>query len=281
MRDILIQEIFNSTNSDNPFGYLEDKFINIPRQDLIDNIIQFGVLPEAFDHDSSEEKNWAKLSDIILASALNKMNCSADVLRTRGDSADVFGKSKSFSFVADAKTFRLSRTAKNQKDFKVKALSDWKKTNSFAFLVAPLSQYLTTNSQIYGQAIEHNITFLSYSHLKLFLDYGVDVEQLLPLFESPKNMQKSNDAKKYWQTIHAISCDITGVSYSDWEKYKQLEIDINRELGNEGVKYWETKIQEVKNLSREEAVIRVLKSEKLESKIVTIKKVINQKEILI
>jgi hypothetical protein len=37
----------------------------------------------------------------------------------RADSADVEGATKDYTIVGDAKAFRLSRTAKNQKDFKV------------------------------------------------------------------------------------------------------------------------------------------------------------------
>ena len=41
------------------------------------------------------------------------------VLKERGDTADIECVTDEYSFVADAKAFRLNRTAKNQKDFEV------------------------------------------------------------------------------------------------------------------------------------------------------------------
>ena len=67
------------------------------------------------------------------------------------------------------KAFRLSRTAKNQKDFKVEALSKWRKDKDFACFICPLYQYPKNTSQIYRQAIERNVTLLSYIHLVYML----------------------------------------------------------------------------------------------------------------
>jgi hypothetical protein len=133
-------------------------------------IIECGILPEMFQHDSSEEKLWAKYSDIVLAKCFTYLGINSIVLRTRGNSADVFGKAPTYTIVGDAKTFRLSRTAKNQKDFKVKALDDWRREDTYAVLVSPLLQYPTNKSQIYNQAIERNVTLISYTHMKLLLD---------------------------------------------------------------------------------------------------------------
>lgn len=166
MRKALIDLIFKIAKERDAFDRLESHLAKISRKQLSENIIECGILPEMFPHDSSEEKLWAKYSDIILSRALSFLNVPAEVLRTRGDSADVFGKTKIYSIVGDAKTFRLSRTAKNQKDFKVKALDDWRKGNNYAILVSPLTQYPNRKSQIYRQAIERNITLLSYTQRK-------------------------------------------------------------------------------------------------------------------
>jgi hypothetical protein len=42
------------------------------------------------------------------------------------------------SAIADAKAFRLSRTAKNQKDFKIQAMDSWKRGKPFAMVVCPI-----------------------------------------------------------------------------------------------------------------------------------------------
>jgi hypothetical protein len=81
------------------------------------------------------------------------------VNKERSNCADVVGKSviHGYSFVGDAKAFRLSRTAKNQKDFKVKSMSDWRGDHDYSILVCPYFQYPKNNSQIYGQALDGNI----------------------------------------------------------------------------------------------------------------------------
>jgi len=141
MRNRFIQLIFNISKEKEAFDSLENEVLKLSKKEISQSIIECGILPEIFTHDSSEEKLWAKFTDILLAMSLSFLNIPSEVLRTRGDSANVFGKTKYYSIVGDAKTFRLSRTAKNQKDFKIKALDDWRKGNNYALLVAPLIQY--------------------------------------------------------------------------------------------------------------------------------------------
>ncbi len=104
---------------------------------------EIGVIPEKVPHDSTEEKLFAKTSDIVLCECFRRLGLHSFVLQERADSADVFGDSPTYgySFAADAKTFRLSRTAKNQKDFKVLALSQWRGNADFAILVCPYFQF--------------------------------------------------------------------------------------------------------------------------------------------
>ncbi|WP_164177134.1 HindIII family type II restriction endonuclease, partial [Streptococcus pneumoniae] len=70
------------------------------------------------------------------AKAFQLLNLNSKPLEQRGNAGDVIALSKEFNYglVADAKSFRLSRTAKNQKDFKVKALSEWREDKDYAVL---------------------------------------------------------------------------------------------------------------------------------------------------
>ncbi len=124
-REQIIDFIFQIALEQNAFEVLERKLLNWTRDDIISSLIECGVMPEMFTHDSSEEKLWAKYSDILLSLSLNNLGITSEVIRIRGDAAEVLGKNSKYSIVGDAKTFRLSRTAKNQKDFKIKALDDW------------------------------------------------------------------------------------------------------------------------------------------------------------
>ena len=137
MREQTIELIFRVAKDRDAFDVLENYLSNISQRKLGENIIECGILPEMFAHDSSEEKLWAKFSDIVLAHSLNFLGVETTVLGARGNSADVFGKTRNYSIVGDAKNFRLSRTTKNQKDFKVSALDTWRKENNYAVLVAP------------------------------------------------------------------------------------------------------------------------------------------------
>ena len=67
-----------------------------------------------------KEKLFSKASDAVLSRAFREIGLKSTVLKERGDSADVLAESlfHGYTLVADAKAFRMSRTAKNQKDFK-------------------------------------------------------------------------------------------------------------------------------------------------------------------
>ncbi len=242
-------------------------------------------MPEVFNHDSSEEKLWAKCSDILLAKSLNFLGISAEVLRARGNSADVFGKADDYTIIGDAKTFRLSRTAKNQKDFKIKALDDWRKDNTYAILAGPLYQYPSNRSQIYFQSIQKNVTLFSYVHLKFLLDF-CDNQNLKKIWETGKRLKngiKKNDHQNsqiYWREIDKTVCFAVNKNIDDIKKYKEEEIKTTKQIGKEGIKYWEGIIKNYNKLSQKEAIEKLIKSEKIEAKIETIRRAINKNFIL-
>ncbi len=266
----LIQEISGQRNA---FDLLEKAISGISKDMLSDSLLECGIIPECFDHDSSEEKLWAKYCDILLAHTWTHLAISAEVLRTRGDSADVFGKTNNYTIVGDAKAFRLSRTAKNQKDFKIRALDDWRKDNTYASLVSPFYQYPQSTSQIYQQAIDRNVTLLSYMHLRFLLVHFAG-QNLTPLWNVTKNLPKTKEAKPYWQAIEGIICQILNQNGDALKDYKLQVLAKTRELGEEGIAFWENKIANYRNLSQAEAITKLIKAEKIEAKIETIRRAI-------
>ncbi len=58
----------------------------------------------------------------------------------------------------------------------------------------------------------------------------------------------------------------------DLQFYKNLEIQKTQEIGQEGIGFWQAKIEKYKALSQKEAVEKLIKSEKIEAKIKTIQK---------
>lgn len=132
---------------------------------LIDHLRLCGNIPESYEHDSSEEKLYSKYTDTLLSLSYKAIGLRSLVLKERADAADVEAFAKSYSFVGDAKVFRLSRTAKNAKDFKIQAMDGWKRGKPYAMVVCPIYQLPNKSSQIYQQATTRNICIFTYSLL--------------------------------------------------------------------------------------------------------------------
>lgn len=265
---------------DNAFDALEKEVGSVTKKALSLELLYCGMIPEQYSHDSSEEKLWAKYCDILLSLTFNFLGIRSQVIRARGNSADVFGGTADYSIVADAKAFRLSRSAKNQKDFKIAALDDWRRENTYACLVAPLYQYPNRSSQIYAQAEERNVTLLSYIHLKFLLDH-FSGQPLDTLWNTAQNLPPSKNARRYWEAIDDAVVLIAETSYQRLRDYKQLEIEAAQQVGQEGILYWQSVMQSYHQLSKDEAIQRLIQAEKIEQKIEVIRKSVDKVSRLI
>jgi len=253
---------------------LEKELTGLTLEEVKESLLECGVIPESFGHDSSEEKLYSKYTDILLVKAFNFLGINAKIVKQRADSADVEGATKEYSIVGDAKAFRLSRTAKNQKDFKVEALSKWRKDKDFACLICPLYQYPKNTSQIYRQAIDRNVTLLSYIHLIYMLSQkNADKVSYKSLWIAGKKLKGAKDAASYWKAIDRAVARIFQKPEEDLTKAKLLEFKSLEKSAKEEMDYLQKKIQSIKKLSHQEAITRLIKSEKLDSKIVQIKKI--------
>ncbi len=187
---------------------LEAEINNFGVPALIDHLRLCGNIPESYGHDTSEEKLYSKYTDCLLALSYKTLGLNSLVLKERADAADVEGFAKNYSFVADAKAFRLSRTAKNQKDFKVQAMDGWKRGKNYAMVVCPIYQLPNTSSQIYQQATTRNVCIFTYSHLSLLLSFSETVgktkaQQLLEkVFNTVPILNPSKNAIDYWLAIN-------------------------------------------------------------------------------
>ncbi len=175
---------------------------------LLNHLRLCGNIPESYSHDSSEEKQYSKYTDILLVFAYKALGLKSLIITERADVADVEGYGEKFSFVADAKAFRLSRTAKNQKDFKVQAMDGWKHGKPFAMVVCPIYQLPSRNSQIYQQAITRNVCIFTFSHLSLLVRYANEVGRdraenlLFDIFETVPALNPSKSAVDYWLGVN-------------------------------------------------------------------------------
>ena len=208
------------------------------RQDeeaLLDHLRLCGAIPEKYAHDSSEEKLYSKYTDAVISEALSAMGLNSAVLDARADTADVQAHASAYSLVADAKAFRLSRTAKNQKDFKVQAMDGWRHGLDYAVVVCPIYQLPTRTSQIYQQAIARNVCVLSYSHLAALVTLAMRTEParseegLNKVLKSVSILHPSKSAVDYWTGINRALVNSLG---SDIDLWKGREDRLPRISGN-------------------------------------------------
>src|SRR3990172_2932601 len=187
---------------------LNDEIIKKGIPALIDHLRLCGDIPESYGHDSSEEKLYSKYTDSLLSEAFKGVGLKSLVLKERADSADVEAFAKSYSFVADAKAFRLSRTAKNQKDFKVEAMHGWKRGKLHAMVVCPIYQLPARTSQIYQQAIARRVCIFSYSHLAVLMQFCNESNKrsaqrlLLAALKSAEVLNPTKDSVAYWTCLN-------------------------------------------------------------------------------
>ena len=264
---------------------MQDVVFALSKEDVTELITEIGIIPEDIAHDSSEEKLYSKTSDILFAKALEFMNFDVEVLRVRADAADIVAKSKyhAYSLVGDAKAFRLSRTAKNAKDFKVDSMVQWKGTNDYAVLACPYFQYPVKSSQIYKEALNGNVMLFSWEWLYIMLKEGITETSQINLHNIWNQSAQIGTNVTIPEQKNCFISDqdnnirqILGISEETFATYLS---DIKQKLcmrGNEEILYYQGEIERVKRLSHNEAIKELLMRMKLDSKIETIQNFINR-----
>jgi hypothetical protein len=243
---------------------------------LIDHLRLCGNIPESYGHDTSEEKLYSKYTDNLLSFAYSALGLKSIVLKERADAADVEAFAKDYSFVADAKAFRLSRTAKNQKDFKVQAMHGWKRGKPYAMVVCPIYQLPTSSSQIYQQATTQNVCIFTYSHLALLLAYSevegkAKTEQLLKkIFETIKALNPSKNATDYWLAVNKTILSHSKKIEKLWEIEKGVATESISVAKEEALTFLAQEREKIMRMSHKEALKELIKVHKIDSRIKTI-----------
>jgi len=277
-REYWIEEIRKlSGNFGNDSERLENELIQEIKKDgcsaLIEHLRLCGDIPESYTHDSSEEKLYSKYTDALLAEAFKSIGIKSIVLKERADAADVESFAKTFSFVADAKAFRLSRTAKNQKDFKVQAMDGWKRGKPHAMVVCPIYQLPTKSSQIYEQASVRNVCIFTYSHLAMLVSFSLlegqnRAEELLhEIFKTIPAMNPTKGASSYWQPVNKVMLDFSPQISELWKIEKQAALESIAVAKEEALKYLANEREKIMRMSHSEALAELVKVHKIESRI--------------
>jgi len=243
---------------------------------LIDHLRLCGNIPESYGHDTSEEKLYSKYTDCLLSLAYTAIGLKSLVLKERADAADVEAFAKDYSFVADAKAFRLSRTAKNQKDFKVQAMHGWKRGKPYAMVVCPIYQLPTSSSQIYQQATTQNVCVFTYSHLALLISYSetegqAKAQQLLKkIFETVQTLNPSKNATDYWLTINKTILTFSKKIVPLWNIEKGVATESIAIAKEEALTFLSQEREKIMRMNHKEALKELIKVHKIESRIKTI-----------
>lgn len=264
---------------------LQERIFALDRANTIQLVSQIGAIPEDIGHDSTEEKLYTKVSDILLAKSLIEMNLEATVLTQRADCADVVAQSHyhRYSLVGDAKAFRLSRTARNAKDYKVNSMAIWRGDSEYSVLVCPYFQYPKSNSQIYKEALSGNVALFSWEYLYILLKEGVRESSSVNLSDLwnqsdiiSKTTTVSNSKSCFLNQQNQNISNILKITPEKFYEYFNGVKEIIVERGYTEIQYYEQEIERVKQLNREDAIAELLKSMKLDSKIATIRGFIDQ-----
>ncbi|MHB1957753.1 MAG: HindIII family type II restriction endonuclease [Acidobacteriaceae bacterium] len=227
---------------------------------LFDHLHLCGTIPEEYEHDTSEEKLYSKYTDALLSAAFRQIGLTSLVLAERADAADVEAVGPNYSLVADAKVFRLSRTAKNQKDFKIEALHGWKRGKPHAMVVCPIYQLPTRTSQIYQQAIARNVCIFSYSHLAALVQFSEAVgtrkaqELLWDILRCSEHLNPTKDSVEYWTSINRTILNFDAAIRPIWQQEKLATLESIVAAKEEALTMLAREREQVMRMSRDEAI---------------------------
>lgn len=258
---------------------LEKEIASAGIERLRDHLRLCGNIPECYSHDSTEEKLYSKYTDILLSLAFDSIGLKSIVLQERGDAADVEVIAPGYAFVADAKAFRLSRTAKNAKDFKVQAMDGWKRGKAHAMVVCPIYQLPNTSSQIYEQATTRNVCIFTYTHLTILLLYAAEQgkkkaqELLKKVFEVVNNLNPHKDAAAYWLSMNREILSYDRNIERLWHAEKQISHDAIQVAKDEDLSFLAKERERILKMTHKKAIAELLRINKIDSKIEMIKSV--------
>jgi type II restriction enzyme len=236
-------------------------------------------MPEQYGYDSSEEKLYSKYTDAIISESLTAIGLKSAVITARADAADVQARGGGYSLVADAKAFRLSRTAKNQKDFKIQAIDGWRNGLDYAVVVCPIYQLPSRTSQIYQQAIVRNVCILSYSHLATLVGLAVRrgastaTKGLGKVLKSVSLLHPSKNATDYWIGINRSLVTALKGDADIWTDEKIASLKTLAVAKDEALAYLQAERDRLLGLSHKQALEELIRSAGIDSRITQVESI--------
>lgn len=278
----IIKLLSQKSSFDDAYNELSETIFAISTQECASIIVEIGTIPEDIAIDYKEEKLYTKASELFLSKTFQCLGLKSEVITKRSNCADVIAKSPfhNYSLVADAKTFRLSRTAKNQKDFKVSSLSEWRGDSDYAVLVCPFFQYPRSTSQIYKQALDRNVCLLSWEFMSFLLQNSIKES---PFFSLSSIWNISNVIAGNTVVANSKQCFFPKQNNILIELLKQFRLedfgsflmpikDNLKKRGESEILYWNVQADRINNYSKQQAIDELLYKIGLNKKIVSIRK---------
>ena len=181
--------------------------------------------------------------------------------------------------MADAEAFRLSRTAKNQKDFKVQAMDGWRGGLDYAIVVCPIYQLPNRTSQVYQQAIARNVCILSDSHLAALVGLAgrrgtqAATKGLNLVLQSVSLLHPSKSAADYWAGINGALLAALKGEGGLWTAEKTASLAALDVLKNEALAYLRAERDRLLGLSHQQAVEELVRAVGLDSRIAQVERI--------
>ncbi|MFM5894153.1 MAG: HindIII family type II restriction endonuclease [Novosphingobium sp.] len=251
---------------------LDQRIAQSGEEVILDHLRLAGAIPERYGHDSSEEKLYSKYTDVLLSAAFRYIGLNSVVLSERADVADVEATCADYAFVADAKAFRLSRTAKNQKDFKVEAMHRWKWGKPHAMVVCPIYQLPVRSSQIYEQAIRQTVCIFTYSHLAVLVRLAGSTSTAIAsaamhqILRASETLNPDKQAQPYWQRLNSVMLDTDPCVPALWQEEKAANREAIHAAREEAMTTLAAERQAIMQMSRAEAIQALMRGQNIDGR---------------
>ena len=240
---------------------------------LLSHIRLCGVAPECFPRGSGAERLYRKYADAVIHEAFKALGLDSRTHNRPGDAPGVECACDQFSFVAESAVFRMSRVARNQKDFDLHAIHRWKQGRPFGMLTAPINQLPFRLGQIYRDAATLPILVCSYSHLAVLVRYAQRTAYakapalLHEAFLMVRGIPPAKSAVSYWRALNRTFLGADAKLRSLWREEK-IALQESIRLGRaEALRFLDEERQGILELSRQEAIDEVLSWRKLDSRV--------------
>ena len=132
-------------------------------------------------------------------------------------------------------------------------------------------------SQIYAQAINHNVCLLSWEHLIFLIEHGIketaniSFASLWAFCDIYSHEVLCSDMKKcFIPQFNIALLKLIGLSHELLINQLKQQIITISERGNQEKLFWQEEIRKIESYSREEAIGELIKAKKIHEKIVQI-----------